>query len=284
MNNRLSARLDRAALDRILHRAAELQTGARDVGDGLTEDEVVALGAEVGLSESYLKHALLEERTRHEMPAPTGTLDRWVGVADLAAERVIQGEEAAIRAKLSRWLAFNEHFVVQREAVGRASWEPMGSLAGAMRRVGAMFDGRRGKSYLGNVELLTAVITPLEPGYHHVRLAATLRGIRRGYVAGGSAVAGAGVMIGGLIVALGAPLALALVPMVPLGVGGWFTASRFRSISSRSQLGLERALDELEQRPLLAASTGDDTAPHPLAKEVGRLVRDISREVRKAID
>ncbi len=283
MNSRLPARLDRAALDRILHRAAELQTGARDVGDGLTEEEVVALGAEVGLSESYLKHALLEERTRHDVPAPTGTLDRWVGVADLAAERVVQGEEAAIRAKLSRWLESNEHLVVQREVAGRATYEPMNSFVGAMRRVGAMFDGRKGRSYLDKVELLTAVITPLEPGYHHVRLAAGLRGTRRGYVAGSVTLVGTGVMLGGLMTALGAPLLLGLVPLLPLTGGAWITATQYRKLADRTQLGLERALDELEHRPLLMSAAGD-TAPHPIAKGVGRLVRDISREVRRAID
>lgn len=284
MNGRLPAKLDRAALDRILHRAAELQTGAKDVGDGLTEDEVVALGAEVGLSEAYLKHALLEERTRHEAPVPAGTIDRWVGVADLAAERVVQGEEAAIRAKLSRWLEFNEHMVVQRESVGRASYEPMSSFAGAMRRMGAMLDARRGRSYLDKVELLTAIITPLEPGYHHVRLAGTLRNTRRGYIAGGSTLAGVGMVMGGMVALLGAPLAVALVPIVPMAAGGWFTATRFRTIASRTQLGLERALDELEHRPLLESSSTATTGSHPIARGVGRLVRDISREVRKAID
>ena len=41
--------ITREALDRIIQRAAELQTGERDIGDGLTEAEVVKLGGEVGI-------------------------------------------------------------------------------------------------------------------------------------------------------------------------------------------------------------------------------------------
>jgi len=38
------ARIDRAALDRIIRRAAELQTAEREIGDSLSPDEVMALG------------------------------------------------------------------------------------------------------------------------------------------------------------------------------------------------------------------------------------------------
>ena len=38
------ARIDRAALERIIQRAAELQTSEREIGDSLTPDEVLALG------------------------------------------------------------------------------------------------------------------------------------------------------------------------------------------------------------------------------------------------
>ena len=56
--------ISREALDRIIQRAAELQTGERDIGEGLTETKLVALGNDVGIPARYLKQALLEERTR----------------------------------------------------------------------------------------------------------------------------------------------------------------------------------------------------------------------------
>ena len=56
--------ISRDALERIIQRAAELQAGERDIGDGLTRDEVLALGKEVGIPARHLQQALLEEQTR----------------------------------------------------------------------------------------------------------------------------------------------------------------------------------------------------------------------------
>ena len=58
-----AGRIDRTALERIIQRAAELQTAEREIGDTLTSDELLALGREVGIPVRYLQQALLEERT-----------------------------------------------------------------------------------------------------------------------------------------------------------------------------------------------------------------------------
>ena len=73
----LPAPIDRAALERIIQRAAELQTAEREIGEGLTTDEVLALGREVGIPGRYLQQALLEERTRS--PFEVGPPDSWRG-------------------------------------------------------------------------------------------------------------------------------------------------------------------------------------------------------------
>ncbi|PYP56441.1 MAG: hypothetical protein DMD40_10765 [Gemmatimonadetes bacterium] len=56
--------VSREALERIIKRAAELQAGEHDVGDGLTNNEVLALGKDVGIPDRYLRQAMLEEQTR----------------------------------------------------------------------------------------------------------------------------------------------------------------------------------------------------------------------------
>ena len=70
------ARIDRAALERIIQRAAELQTSDRDIGEELTPDQVLALGREVGIPGRYLQQALLEERTRLVAARPAGAWQR----------------------------------------------------------------------------------------------------------------------------------------------------------------------------------------------------------------
>lgn len=284
MEPKLPARIDRATFDRLLRRAAELQAASSDIGDGLSEEEVLALGKEVGIPGQHLRQALLEERTRTVPAAPDGFVDEWFGRADLVADRVVQGSEEPIAAALARYLEAREHFIVQRATVGRTTFEPMSSFAGAMRKLRRMFEDA-GKPYLERAELITAIITPLEAGFCHVTLAASLRKCRSAYVGGGTALGVGGVVIGALMVVVGAPDALALLPILPAGGAGWLVARGFRPVSSRAQLGLERALDALEQQPSLPPG-GRQTAPPPgrIAREVGQVVREITTEVRKALE
>src|SRR3954465_12435710 len=60
-----AARLDRASLERVLARAAQLQgaTGDASEADQFTEEQLIELGKEVGLSPQHLRQALAEERT-----------------------------------------------------------------------------------------------------------------------------------------------------------------------------------------------------------------------------
>src|SRR3954451_15532569 len=99
------AGIDRAALERIIQRAAELQTSERDIGESLTPDDVLALGKEVGIPSRYLQQALLEERTRLAGGAPTGLIERAVGPAATRAPRggCSGGAPAPPRSSRSGW-------------------------------------------------------------------------------------------------------------------------------------------------------------------------------------
>ncbi len=273
----LPSRLDRATFDRVLQRAAELQAASKDIGEGLSEEDVLALGTEVGIPAAHLQQALLEERTRVSMPAANGILDRWIAPADLVAQRVVQGTPESIMPVLTRWMERQEHLIVQRVAGGRITFEPMDAFARGMRRLGAMFDASRGKPYLDTAQLITGVITPLEAGFCHVTLAASLRQSRSGFAAGGAGLGLTGVVVGGVMVLIGAPVLAAALPIVPMTVGGVLVARIFRSRAQRAQLGLERALDELERRSALPKG-----APPQLG--MGQVIKGIAQEVRKALD
>lgn len=276
----LPARIDRAVFERVLQRAAELQASSREIGDGMTEAEFLELGKEVGLSEAHLRQALLEERARPEPLAPAGLLDRLVTRATLQADRVVQGKEEAVTAAITRYLERQEHLIVQRATPGRLTFEPMDSFVGAMRRVGAMFDPARARPYLGKSDLVTAVVTPLEPGFCHVTLAASVRKARNGHVIGAVASVATGVAAAAALVAMGGSMVLGAVPV---GIGaliGWVTLNALRPGVERTRIGLDRALDQVGQTALAPPAPG--TAP--IARGVGRVVRDITREVRKALD
>jgi len=60
--------LDRSSLERVLARAAELQSTTGETGEEFTEEQLLELGREVGLSPQNLRQALAEERTRSVVP------------------------------------------------------------------------------------------------------------------------------------------------------------------------------------------------------------------------
>ena len=277
----LPARIDRTTFERVLQRAAEIQASSRDIGDGLSEEEILALGAEVGIPVHHLKQALLEERTRAVPTAPEGVTDRWVGTAELSASRVVQGTPDQVLASLARWLEHHEHFVVQRATIGRTTFEPMPAFIGAMRRVSAMFDSGRGKTYFDKVELLTAVVTPLDAGFCHVSLGASMRDTRRNHVIGASVAAAAGAVLATGAGLLGAAELVALIPAAGGAGVSWITVRAYQPVITRTQLGLERTLDQLERTPSLPSGRPVTSA---LARNVGEAVREITKEVRKALD
>jgi hypothetical protein len=269
------ARIDRAALERIIQRAAELQTADRDIADELTPEQVLALGKEVGIPGRYLQQALLEERTRLVAPAPSGPWERVAGPGQIAAQRRVRGTVAGVEQALTEWMEEKELFCVQRRQPGRITWEPLGGMAAAVRRSTAAFSRGAAAMMLARAETVSATLLALETGWCHVTLTAETRRARAEYVGGGAALAGAGVASAGIMAVLGALLPVALAP-IPLALGvGYGLARRYRTALVRIQLGLERALDQLEQRGHV-----DALPPRRVPGLLGMLADEIRRSIR----
>jgi hypothetical protein len=287
MDSGVPTHIDRATLDRVLKRASELQGSSRDSGELLSEDETVALGREVGLTPELVKQALIEERVRINVESATGAFPGAFARVDVMAQRVIQGSPEQIVPALASWLETRESFVVQRSQAGVATFEPMEQFTRAMRRVGRMFRGG-GRPYLERVELVKSVVTPLEPGYQHVAMVASI-GPRRELVATVIVVVVSAAVVAGLLVILGAmsivSAAIGLAVVAAAALTGFAALCRriTRQLSARVRLGLERALDDLQQSPLLAPGPSLPRSSD-IARNLGRVVRDISVEVRKALD
>jgi hypothetical protein len=269
------ARVDRAALERILQRAAELQASEHDVGEGLTPDEVVKLGDEVGIPGRYLRQAMLEEQSRLPGQASGGIIDHTVGPDEVAAARVVRGDPEAAERALLEWMSRNELLNLQRQQPGRLSWEKMTGMQAAMRRGMSTLEGAKARFMLSRADVVRATITPLEDGFCHVALSAQLRGTRGGYLGGMATVGGAGVVATGILTALNAFWVVAAAPIVA-GAGLAYIVSRqFRPIVDRTQLGLERALDYVEGHAIKPS--------HQIPERAPGLIEMITTEMRKAI-
>jgi len=267
-------RIDRVALERILQRAAELQAGEHDIGEGLSPDEVLKLGAEVGIPAHYLRQAMLEEQSRAGGVEPSGTLDRAFGAGEVRAVRVVQGEVPVVERALLRWMEKNELMVIQRHQPGRITWERMGGMQAALRRGMATLEPARARWMMDRADTVSATITELEPGYCHVTLTATLRGSRGGYVGGAIASATLGAAGSGVLAVLGALWIVAAAPVAAGLTIAWAVSQRFRPVAERVRTGLERALDHLE------GAAG--RTPLPPSRGPG-LLEMITSEVRRAL-
>lgn len=275
MTDLTPARIDRAALERIMQRAAELQAGEADVGEGLTPDEVVALGKEVGIPGRYLQQAMLEQASTIVAPGEAGITGKVMGPAEVTAQRVVLGDpEDAARALIS-WFDSNELLVVLRQQPGRVTFEPLGGMQAALRRGTAALSSSKPKFMLARTTLVSATFNRLETGYCHVTLTADLGEVRRGFI-GGATAAGSLGLAGAAVVATMTPFLLfAASPLVLGGIVGWYVLKRYRPVAERAMLGLERALDYLER--------GGIKPGHQIPPRSGGLLETLAGELRKVI-
>ena len=267
--------IDRAALERIIMRAAELQTADRDIGDNPSWDEVRQLGKDVGIPEGFLQQALLEEQNRTPAATVSGFSNRLVGPATVTAERVVQGTTGALERNLLTWIEEQELLTIQRHQPGRIDWEPLPGLQIAFKRSSAALGGARKPFMLAKAGLVTAIVTELEVGYCHVRMQANMGKVRNAHLGEGAVALGGGVIGTGVLVSTGVMLVLIPIPIIAGAALATLLWRTYRPHAERARLGLERALDHLER--------GTVKPGHELPARVPSLLKLATEEIRKAL-
>jgi hypothetical protein len=258
--------LDRAALERVLARAAELQAETGEPTEALSEQQILELGTEVGLSPQHLRQALAEERTRvaGEPVRSSGLLTQLLGAAVVSSTRTVSGTPAGILAQLDDWMQREECLRVKRHFPDRIVWEARQGFFDAVRR--GLNVGGRGYA-LTRAHEVSATVVPVDGERSLVRLDADLRTHRSAVAGQGATLAGLGAVSSGAAIVLGILVPVAVVPAVAAVVIGYYQArSRHGATLVRVQLALEQVLDRLERgempRPsLLGAIAAVATLP-----------------------
>jgi hypothetical protein len=188
--------------------------------------------------------------------------------------RVIRGDGATIERALIDYMEEQELLAIARQTSGRLIWEPLKGFNAAMKRSKAILGGGSKPFMLARSVNVTASVTPLETGFVHVALEADVREARGQFIGGAAAVSTIGVAGALAVAALGAGiLGLAIIPM---GLGlGWGVLRRYPPVFQRVQMGLERALDQVERG-------GEVKSPAQLGSGAS-IVGAVLDEVRKAI-
>jgi len=262
----------REALERIIQRAAELQAGERDIGEGLTEPELLALGQDVGIPARYLRQALLEERTRPLIEERGGLLGWLVGPGRLSAQRVVSGEPAAVERALDSWMQQEELLQVKRRYPDHTSWEPkVGAFASIQRALGS--GGRR--FALARATEVAGQVTPLESGFCHVQLFADVRNVRRQRLGIAATLVGMGAAATGVFLALAFLGPFSYLPLLVLGTAAVAALRSHRLQHEQIQIGLEQVLDRLERGEIKPGHVAPGLQANPflrIADEIRTLI------------
>jgi hypothetical protein len=240
----VSPSIDRAAADRILARAIELQSSTSTDPEGrLTEAQLEALAKEVGLDPINLRQALAEERTRVTVPSEHGVLAGLYGNAEVSAQRTVRGTPTQVLKALDDWMQRQESLMPQRYFGERIVWEVRHGLVGQLRRAVS----GRGHA-LVRATSVGATVIAVDDSRVLVRLDAQFAGYRTLMAQQNVAFAGAGIVVAGVLGVLGfAALAVAAPVVVLVPAGFAFSRSSHNQTVARAQTALEQVLDRLER-------------------------------------
>jgi hypothetical protein len=243
--------LDRAALDRVLGRAAELAVSTPESLESLTEERVIEIGKEVGISEAHLRQALAEERTRLVVPEEPGIVAQYFGAGRASSSRTVRGKPDVVLASLDRWMQNEECLQVKRRFPDRITWDARRDLVGNIKRGFNL--GGRGYA-LSKAAEVGATVVAVDEARTLVRLDADLEAPRRAIVAWSTVTAGlsagGGVALAAVAVVANVPLAIAAVAGGAIALSGVAGATAIakahRKLVDRAQLALDQVLDQLE--------------------------------------
>jgi hypothetical protein len=238
-------KLDRAALDRVLARAAELQSSSIEGSDALTEAEILELGKEAGISVDVLRQAIAEERTRSAAPDDSTIAASIIGPATVRASRVVPGTPSELLTAIDSWMQQQECLKIKRRVAGRIVWEPRNDLVGNLQRGLRLGGGEYALSRAGEV---SATATAVDPNRTLVALDAGMAAYRStlGMTTGVVGGLGAGASVVGAV--LGIFLPVAIIPAVIVGpIALMASRSAQAKAVDRGQLALEQLLDHLER-------------------------------------
>ncbi len=254
--------LDLATVDRVLHRAVQLQAEGEVAAPGMRTDALVRVAAEVGVSEANLRRALAEVLTTPEEEAGFWS---WLLAPDrLVESQVVAGAAADVEQRLADWMRQFEGMRLRRRVPGGGVWEKDPHI---LTRLRMALGGGRGK--LRTARNVTHGVAATGAGGQVVSVSADTAGARVagqaalaiGAAAGGAAVVGAAAGLDG-VAQLGALAGAAAGTAAWVGAVVWAVRARVNQVRDR----LRRVLDNVAD-PRLAGQ--DDS----LVEQISRLRR-----------
>jgi hypothetical protein len=243
--------VSREQLEKVIHRAAELQFGQGEEHDSLDGAEVLRIAEEVGLEGRHVRQALAEVRADELVPSRpedrTFATRVW-GEAAIVESRVVPGTSEEVLEKLRSYLNDRESLRCVRDRPGQQVWEPASDLMSQLQR--GVDIGGRGYA-LATSKTLTILTQPLEEGRTLVSVIADLSNTRAGHAAGWYGSLGVFALGSALGAVLGGGASAFIVfPSVVAGVAAVGTLGTVKTLARRRgrvELAVQGLLDRLER-------------------------------------
>ena len=257
--------LNRAALERVLARAAQLQAdGGDDDGGAMSESQLIDLGTEVGLSPDAMRQALAEERSRTLVPEEKGAIALLTGAVSVTAARTVKGTPSQLLSAVDAILQRDEALMVKRRFADQLVWEARRDIFTAIRR-GLKLDGKH--HALASANDVGGVVAAIGSDRTHVRLLANYREERERRSKISIALSSLLALTGIPLLAMGVmPIVAVVPPLIAAATVLSFTRQHYRKTLERAQITLEQVLDRLEfdeARPALAGQVLLDALTRP---------------------
>ena len=236
--------LARTDIEAVIRRATELTLAEAEARDEISEDELVRIAAEVGLSTHHVRRALHERPSLQVRPR---WYDRWFGSPLLAETRAVGTRADAALRGLENYLCTREYLQVVRRRPSEIAFIPADD---AFSRVARAFTRPSGRFHLARARRVVLDVRPLEPESAHVRIETDFSGERVRYVRTGGLVGMAlGLAAGGVIELIAGGLSgLGVAAGTAAGGGiGFSTAAHyFRARLANARLEIAHLLDRVE--------------------------------------
>lgn len=254
--------ITRRELQAVIRRAVELYAVEADAEERLSEEEVLRIGAELGLPARHVRQALYELPTGQPQPTLVErALARVYGSSSLAVARSVPGDASGVLQLLEEYLTTREFLQLRRRQGDELRFEP---ASDAISKLSRAFSRPARQHRLAYARRVLLRVRALEPRLAHVRLELDLGDLRRRATAAGL-IGGtlAGTVLAG-VAFVGVGGVLATVVSQPMAItaglvaGAWTFAGtviasvrafarRFRSRVEAARLEVEALLDRLER-------------------------------------
>jgi hypothetical protein len=231
--------LARRDFEEVIRRATEMSAREGDADELLTEEEVLRIGQELGLSAQHMKRALYE---LPELTAVPRWYDRYFGPAIFSVARVVPSQTEPTLRRVEDYLVTREYLQIARRRGHSVAFTPADDTLSNLARA---FMRPTSRHVLTRASRLMLNVQPLPNDESHVRFDVDLaeersRRLKTGLGLGGLGGTVLGAAAAGLV-AVNTPAFLGPLPEL-LAFGGTFLAVGAASVSAAAARFRNRVL------------------------------------------